>query len=82
MAKRTAVDDDQLLSISEAARMYGKPRSTFSRWVIEGLVPSVRMPTGLRCVWKSTMLDLIRIAKQAKPAPKEAETDRQFAETA
>jgi len=60
------VDDDELLSISAAAKLYGKPRSTFATWVATGIIPSAPMPSGLRAVWKSVVLHYKQIAEQGK----------------
>jgi excisionase family DNA binding protein len=38
----------ELLTTSEAARMFGVDPKTFGRWATRGLVPSIRTPGGVR----------------------------------
>lgn len=47
------VEGDSLLNFSEIARMINKHPSTILRWVTDGLLKSVRLPSGLRGVWRS-----------------------------
>jgi len=48
-------DEDPLLTISEVARQIGKHPSTISRWVSDGLLQAIRMPSGLPAVRKSDL---------------------------
>lgn len=45
--------EDPLLSISEVGRQLGKSPQTIARWVLDGLLAAIRMPSGLMGVRKS-----------------------------
>ena len=45
--------EDPILSLSEAARMMGKSSGTVGRWIHDGLLECIRMPSGLRGVRRS-----------------------------
>jgi excisionase family DNA binding protein len=57
MAKRTQEppthEVDPLLNLSEVARQIGKSPQTIARWVQDGLLSAVRLPSGLMAVRKS-----------------------------
>ncbi len=72
MAKRKAAADDTapkthqedpLLTMSEVARRIGKHPSTIRRWVDDGLLTAVRLPSGLPAVRESQILQLMDVAK-------------------
>lgn len=39
--------EDPLLTITEVAERLGKSHTTIRRWIDDGLLPAVRMPSGL-----------------------------------
>lgn len=52
---RTATVDeaDAPLNLSEVARLCGKTQPTIKRWIIDGLLTAIRMPSGLYGVRRS-----------------------------
>ncbi|MFG0262871.1 MAG: helix-turn-helix transcriptional regulator [Novipirellula sp. JB048] len=51
--------EDPILTYTDAAKMLGKHRSTISRWVGDGLLTSLRMPSGLPGVRQSEIEKLL-----------------------
>jgi predicted site-specific integrase-resolvase len=45
--------EDPLLNLSEVARQVGKSPQTIGRWVQDGLLKAIRLPSGLMAVRKS-----------------------------
>lgn len=56
--------DSPIITLSEAGRQIGKSSSTMSRWVQDGLIPSVRHPTGLPGIRQSDLDALYGVAKK------------------
>lgn len=52
-------DGGDYLSASEAAALVGVHRDTMRRWTDNGLVPSVRTPTGYRRIRRADVLSLL-----------------------
>ena len=48
-------EDDAPMNLSEIARACGKSPQTIKRWIMDGLLRGVRMPTGLYGVRKSEL---------------------------
>lgn len=48
-------DEDPLLTLEEVARQIGKTGPTIGRWVNDGLLECIRLPSGLRAVRQSTV---------------------------
>lgn len=57
MAKRTAAGEqsDEIITMAEAARALGKSPQTVGRWIQDGLLNAVRMPTGIFHLRKSEL---------------------------
>jgi hypothetical protein len=51
-AERTE-NDDPLLTLSEVGRAMNKSPQTIKRWVMDGLLRAVRLPSGLPAVRRS-----------------------------
>jgi excisionase family DNA binding protein len=49
----SAGDDDRFLNLSEVARACSKSHTTIRRWIQDGLLTAVRMPSGLYAVRRS-----------------------------
>lgn len=56
--------DDPLLNLSEAARRIGKAQPTVRRWIAEGLMKAIRLPSGLFAVRESAVNDILRIMEK------------------
>lgn len=52
--------EDPLLTLGEVARRLGKHRSTIARWVDDGLLEVIRMPSGLPHVRASQVNQLLQ----------------------
>lgn len=48
-------EDDPILTMTECARRFGKTQQTVGRWIQEGLLECVKMPSGLRGVRQSAV---------------------------
>lgn len=46
-------EDDPILTISEVGRQVGKSHTTIARWVHDGLLKAIRMPSGLLGIRRS-----------------------------
>lgn len=57
MAKRTATSEnaDEIITMAEAARALNKSPQTVARWIQDGLLNAVRMPTGIFHLRKSEL---------------------------
>ena len=51
--------EDELLSASEVGRRIGKSHTAIRRWMDDGLLPYVRMPSGIRMVRSSEVNKLL-----------------------
>ena len=40
-------DEDPILTMSEASRRFGKAPATVARWIRDGLLEAIRLPSGL-----------------------------------
>lgn len=53
--------EDPLLSMREAAEMLGKNPTTISRWCSEGVMPYIRLPSGLYRVRRSHVMHILEL---------------------
>ena len=51
--KRRTKSNDELLTLSDVARHLGRTHTTIRRWIDDGLLQCVKLPSGLRAVRKS-----------------------------
>lgn len=63
MSKKIRSSDDSEydppLTLSEVGRMVGKHRETVRRWITDGLLTAVRLPTGLYGVRRSEVMKFL-----------------------
>lgn len=63
-----AVETDPPLTISEAARALGKSPTTVARWIQEGWLPYVRLPSGLLAVPRSEITKALTVLRKTPQA--------------
>ena len=64
MAKSATQDRGPIITLAEAGRQIGRNKSTISRWVRDGLLPSIRHPSGLPGVYQADFDRLYGTAKR------------------
>lgn len=52
---------DPILNLAAVADALGRSPSTIGRWVTEGVLPSIAMPSGMRKVRKSTLVAWLKV---------------------
>ena len=59
--------DDPLLTVSEVARRLGKSPTTVARWIAEGWIPAIRLPSRLWAVRESEVNRVLGNLQRRQP---------------
>lgn len=49
-------EEKTVLTYSDVAKMFGKSPQTIRRWCLEGLIPSFRLPSGIRAMQRADVV--------------------------
>jgi hypothetical protein len=55
--------DDPFLHLSTVANALGRSPQTIGRWVVDGCLPSVIMPNGMRKIRKSQLVQWLEVTR-------------------
>ncbi len=58
--RRSKSDDSEMLTLADVGRQLGRSPQTISRWINDGLLSAVRLPSGLRVVRRSEVNKFLR----------------------
>lgn len=58
--RRAKSDDREMLTLADVGRQLGRSPQTIARWIDDGLLSAVRLPSGLRVVRRSEVNKFLR----------------------
>ncbi len=59
-ARRSKADQNDLLTLTDVAKQLGRSPQTIARWINDGLLSAIRLPSGLRVVRRSEVNKFLR----------------------